>query len=45
MGREYGSDKYFEVGTMGIEGILFSSYPVEKDPDVVDLVLGLLASR
>jgi hypothetical protein len=44
MGRDYDSDTFFEVGTMGIEGILFQTYPIERDEGVRDLVLGMLVS-
>jgi hypothetical protein len=42
MGREY-SDGY-EIGTMGLQGILFGDVSVEEDEEVYDLVLGMLAS-
>ena len=42
MGKEYKSD-HFEIATMGIEGVLFGTYPIEDDLKVYDLLLGILA--
>lgn len=43
MGKHYDSG-YYEIGTMGMEGIIFGTYPIENDLEVYDLVLGILAS-
>jgi SPP1 gp7 family putative phage head morphogenesis protein len=43
-GKDYGST-FYEIGTMGVEGIFFNTYPIEEELEVYDLILGLMATQ
>lgn len=46
MGKDYGNREtsYFEIFTMGAEGIFTGSYKIETDHDYYNFILGVLAS-
>lgn len=44
MGKYYKGGEHHEIATMAMEGILFDEYPIEDDPEVREMVLGLIAS-
>lgn len=44
IGKFYDGDNFLEVGTMGMEGVVFNTVPIQNDPEVYDFVLGSLLS-
>jgi SPP1 gp7 family putative phage head morphogenesis protein len=46
MGKDYGNTEksYFEIFSMGVEGIFTNRYGLENDPDYYNFIVGVLAS-
>lgn len=46
MGKDYGNttSSFYELFSMGLEGVFANSYDISKDKDYMDFILGILAS-